>query len=106
LGWRYQRKKKRRSEEESRILKFQITNPKLQTNSKSRDVKSQITKQKKVDQILACPLPDNNPVHPVHPVKFFLFSFGKKIGDAIEDINVNNHAGKRLRGELLVRLKK
>jgi hypothetical protein len=39
------------------------------------------------------------------PVEKVIWEFEKKIGEEIEDINVNNHAGKRLRGELLVRLK-
>ena len=39
------------------------------------------------------------------PVEKVIWEFEKKIGEEIEDMNVNNHAGKRLRGELLVRLK-
>jgi hypothetical protein len=39
------------------------------------------------------------------PLEKVIWEFEQKIGYEIEDINVNSHAGKRLRGELLVRLK-
>jgi hypothetical protein len=39
------------------------------------------------------------------PVEKVTWEFERKIGMRIEDINVNTHTGKRLRGELLVRLK-
>jgi len=39
------------------------------------------------------------------PVEKVIWEFESKIGMRIEDINVNTHSGKRLRSELLVRLK-
>ncbi len=39
------------------------------------------------------------------PVEKIFWEFEKKIGIKIEDLDVTNHKGKRLRGELLVRLK-
>ena len=39
------------------------------------------------------------------PVVKIIREFEQKIGNDIEKINVTNHEGKRLRGELLVRLK-
>ena len=39
------------------------------------------------------------------PVEKIIWEFERKIGYPIEDIDINRHEGKRLRGELLVRLK-